>query len=311
MRESQMKKIIALAVAGAFVAPVMAADVTISGAMEMYYVDKSATTDKATMNEDSAIVFKASEELANGITIAADFNLAGDMRRDGGNSLDVSGAFGKVMLGDTSGAIDSVDDKTEVLIAFDTGIGGQKVDADGVSNDAYFAYQLPSIVPGLNVLVSFSPEDGGEGQLGALTAASGNTVAEKEQASKDSSGVAISYTVSGVRLAYAQEDVGTQDNTFYGISGKLQGVGFAYESGTSKAAAGTEDKHTSAALTYSMGDVTLAYAMATTKDAGVDEADATAVGVHYNMGGATMFVESIQEDVSNEDQIAVGILLAF
>ena len=58
MRESQMKKIIAAAVATAFVAPVMAADVTVSGSQEFSYksVDGTTTTETdgnvtITMNE--------------------------------------------------------------------------------------------------------------------------------------------------------------------------------------------------------------------------------------------------------------------
>jgi opacity protein-like surface antigen len=67
MRETQMKKIIATAVAAAFAAPVMAADVTVSGSVEFNMNDANGTTTSAT---DSAFKVAASTETANGIGVS-------------------------------------------------------------------------------------------------------------------------------------------------------------------------------------------------------------------------------------------------
>ena len=47
--------------------------------------------------------WKASEDIANGMTVSADISFAGDTVDDGGSSLTITGELGNVDLGETSG----------------------------------------------------------------------------------------------------------------------------------------------------------------------------------------------------------------
>ena len=47
--------------------------------------------------------WKASENIANGMTVSADISFAGDNGDDGGSSLTIIGELGNVDLGETSG----------------------------------------------------------------------------------------------------------------------------------------------------------------------------------------------------------------
>ena len=139
-----MKKLIAAAVATAFVAPAFAADIVITGDQEFSYTDSNGTTATAI---DGDFNVKASTETANGISVSADINIAA-MRvdnDDGGDSLTLSGDFGTLDLGDTSSAADSVDDRTDY--SYVTGVAT-------TAGDAAIGWTLPSVVPNLTVYVS-------------------------------------------------------------------------------------------------------------------------------------------------------------
>jgi len=319
-----MKKIIALAVAGAFVAPAMAAEVTVSGSVEMAHIDRQSTYttsaavwDTTTVAEDSAVVIKATSEIAPGITIAADINISGDIADDGGNSITLSGPFGTLDVGDTSGAVDSVDDKGDVFKVFDNGIGGSALKSstsnsdalntylatnasgnpiaeNGVSKDAAVQYTLPTIVENLGVIVTYTPQDGHSGQVSG--------------ASADGSGYALTYTTPFGRLAYAQEDIGTTENSLIGLSGSYMGIGYAYETAENDVN-GTKEDYKSLMLNYTMGDVTVAYGETSIDDGGTETSDQQTYGVHYAMGEATFFFESMTDDkrANKPEGTAVGV----
>ena len=80
MREFQMKKIIATAVAMAFAAPVMAADITITGDQEFSWQTNNGQT---TAELDGDFNVKAATETANGLSFAADINVKSDASKDG------------------------------------------------------------------------------------------------------------------------------------------------------------------------------------------------------------------------------------
>jgi len=94
------KTIIASAIAAVVAAPAAFADVTISGNVNMEILDQDATTgwDNST-NTD--LVFKASEDLGNGMKAGIKYHLFND---DGGNSVadtsvNLSGDFGSINAG--------------------------------------------------------------------------------------------------------------------------------------------------------------------------------------------------------------------
>jgi len=118
-----MKKIIALAVAGAFVAPVYAADVTVGGSMEFAFKTVDGSQDSIT-DAGNELIVGASEEV-NGLTVSTSMTLGldGIQADDDTNGNDVfasamnitvAGAFGTVAVGDVSGGLDSYGDYTDV-----------------------------------------------------------------------------------------------------------------------------------------------------------------------------------------------------
>jgi outer membrane protein OmpU len=319
-----MKKIIAAAVAGAFVAPVMAADVTVSGKLEMSHIDRTSTYatnnyfDTTVVAGDTSFTIKATEEIGNGITVSADLNLTGTGEDDGGDSITLSGPFGKLDLGDTSGAVDSVDDKGDVFKVFDNGIGGSALKSstsnaanlntyiaansyaeNGVSKDAAVQYTLPTLVEGLTVIATYTPQDGHEKHISG--------------ASADGSGLALKFdTPFGASIAYAKEDIGTTENSLIGISGSFNGVGYAYETAENDVN-GTKEDYKSMMVNYSMGDITVAMGNTTIDDGGTETSDQTTYGVHYAMGGATFFLETMSDDkrANKPDATAFGVEVAF
>jgi len=299
-----MKKIIALAVATAFVAPVMAADITVSGAMEMTFAsenDGSATA--TTFQEDSSFTIKATEELANGVTVSADISIDGNGDDDGGSSLTLAGAFGSVDIGETSGAIDAIDDKTDLFYFVDSGTGL-------TSTDAALLWTLPSVVDGLTLRASFSPDNGDDASISKQELAASGTAATNQLGSitDNVTGVSFTYKAGPVNVNYGVESVGTNDNSFVGINGSFNGLYIAAEAAEVK----DGKSQMGVAASYAMGDITLKVAnQVVESSAGADESDMTAYGVSYSMGALTLFAEAAKEDFSNDEGTYIGASFAF
>jgi hypothetical protein len=299
-----MKKIIAAAVATAFVAPVMAADVTLSGAMEMTFAsENNGTASATTFQEDSSFTVKATEELANGITVSADISIDGNADDDGGSSLTLSGAFGSVDIGETSGAIDAIDDKTDLFNFVDSGTGL-------TSTDAALLWTLPKIAEGLTLRASFSPDNGDDASISKQELAASGTAATNQLGSitDNVTGVSLTYAAGPVNVNYGVESVGTADHTFFGVNGKVGGLFLAAEAAEIK----DGKSQMGFAATYSMGDVTLKVAnQVVESSAGADESDMTAYGVSYSMGALTLFAEAAKEDFSSDEGTYIGASFAF
>jgi hypothetical protein len=261
-----MKKIIAAAVAAAFVAPAFAADVTVSGSQEWNYQDNNGAT---TSEIDGTIKVGASTETANGLSVSAVIALDDAGAADGGGSLTIGGDFGKITLGDTSGAIDAVDDINDWGYEATTGVGG---------DDASLLWALPSIAPNLSIYFSAGTDNTeGAGQDGT-----------------NHTGVSFRYAAGPATISYgAQETQGGAEERVANVSVSMQGLTAGYELHTASTAANVDTDTTSVGATYSMGDVTFAIENNTTKTAaGGTSADLTAVGVHYSLGGGvTLFAE--------------------
>jgi hypothetical protein len=280
MRESQMKKIIAAAVAAAFVAPAFAADVTISGAQEFSYTDSNGATETAI---DGHFSVAASTETANGLSVSANIDLDNEGGEDGGNSLKIGGDFGSLTLGDTSSAADSVDDRTD----YDKVLG-----LGTTAGDAGVGWTLPSMVPGLKVYVSY----------GADT--------DEETDSEAHTGVALSYATGPVSIAWAENnnDDGTKI-TYVGGTATFGGIAVSVERMEDDA---DDTKESAVGVKYGMGDVTLYAAVMDTKTGGTLGEDQTAVGLQYSLGGGvTAFVENRTDDVDASDATAAGIEFKF
>jgi len=107
-----MKKIIAFAIAGAFVAPAYAADVTLSGDIEMQWIAEDGEG-LATANNDGDITVTATEELANGVSVSAKVAVEDVQTAAGAGDVELhlTGAFGKLSLGEVDAAANAVDER--------------------------------------------------------------------------------------------------------------------------------------------------------------------------------------------------------
>ena len=296
-----MKKIIAIAVASAFVAPAFAAEVTLSGSSEWSHVEKSTTATTTTNAQmDTAFTIGFTTETNNGLAVSGDINMDADGTHDGGNSISLAGPFGKITLGDDSGAMDSIDGATDPFLV---------VDHDATTgsaqnfNDADVTWVLPTLAEGLSVRLAYSPKDA---ETGAH--AGDGTVS-------DQFGVSVGFSVGGLGVKVASQEEGTDSDQGITLTYAIEGLGIAYESHQNETAAGVKVNYRAYGAKYSMGDITFAYSNSAEKTSGgADIADTTAVGVHYDLGGGVKaFAESASEDIisSKPDTTAVGIVVAF
>jgi hypothetical protein len=281
-----MKKIIAAAVAAAFVAPAFAADVTLSGSMEFNMNDTNGTTASAT---DAAFKVAASSETANGISVSADINIQSNdntVAGNGGDSLTLSGPFGKVDMGDTSSAADNFDDRVDYSL-----LNGVATSA----GDAALGWTLPTIIEGATVYVSHAA-DSGEGDK--------------------HTGIGIEYSAGPIELAYAKNDEEASESnlTYAGLTATFQGLAVSIESmedeGGSSAATVDED---TVGATYTMGDITVYMANYESKTGGTKDSEVSSWGLQYDMGGdVTFFIEGSQDDLNSAaDATGAGIVMAF
>ena len=280
-----MKKIIAAAVATAFVAPAFAADITISGDQEFSWQDNNGVT---TAEIDGDFNIKASSETANGLSVAADINVSEIAANDGSASLTIGGPFGKIDMGDTSSALDAVDDVTDWGYELTTGTGNE---------DASVLWTLPSLAEGLTVNLSFSA-DSTSSDTGI---AAGN-------------GYSAKYAIGDGSIRYGVGDFedGTE-SSYVAATYSVAGIGLAAEQYTTTTAAGVDTDNDAIGITYSSGDITLAIETLETSSAGTTSADITTLGVHYSMGGGvTAFVEQKDDDKdASAETTAVGLAFKF
>jgi len=290
-----MKKIIAAAVATAFVAPAFAADITVSGVGEAIIIDSAGVT---STQIDQAVTIAASTEMANGMTIATDINIGADAStetgifNEGGNSVTISGAFGKVDIGDTSGAVDAIDDSTETAKEL-----GQGTDGD----DATILWTLPSLAEGLTVMVSMNTD---ESTADATTSAAGAAA-----------GAAVKYSASGLTIGYASNQYDTNiEEQIYNVSYSMSGIKVGLETLKDTAADGTETKQKAFGASYTSGDLMIgAETQEVVGSDGVTDNEFTIYTLQYSLGGGvTAYIETSDDSkTGNSEQTAAGIEFKF
>jgi len=285
-----MKKIIAAAVASAFVVPAFAADITVSGETEMQYVTTTGSTDSAT-NADNVVVITASEEI-DGVSISTSIVLDQDEVYDAGtsgdgSSLTISANGISLAMGDVSGGMDAVGDYTDMAPAY----GGFA--ADG--SDHSFLLTLPTM-GGVTVYASMSPTTGFDGSTA------------------DSTAFGAKLGFSGGEVYFAtQEDTDSKWNS-YGVKYSTQGLTVAYEKGADDAGSSSDIKYTGLAANYKMGDIVIGVEQQETKTDGSDATvDDTVTFVEYNLGSnVDLYVSQRSSQVSGTaDGTTVGVEYAF
>jgi len=289
-----MKKIIAAAVATAFVAPAFAADITISGASEAIFIDTAGST---STQVDQVFTVAASTELANGMTVSTDINMGADddgetgLFNEGGNSLTISGAFGKVDIGDTSGAVDAIDDATESAKELGQGTDG---------NDAAVLWTLPSLAEGLTVNVSLNTDT--------------NTADSDVDSAGKANGVSVKYSNSGFTAGYGVNEYDSNiEEAIYNATYSMSGIKVAMESLKDTTAAGVETKQNAYGITYTTGDLLLGWETQETSSAGTVSTDYTIFTAQYSLGGGvTAYIETSDDaKTANSDTTAAGLEFKF
>jgi len=290
-----MKKIIAAAVATAFVAPAFAADITVSGVGEAIIIDSAGVT---STQIDQAVTIAASTEMANGMTIATDINIGADSTsetgifNEGGNSVTISGAFGKVDIGDTSGAVDAIDDSTETAKEL-----GQGTDGD----DATILWTLPSLAEGLTVMVSMNTD---ESAVDAATSALGAAA-----------GAAVKYSASGLTIGYASNQYDSNiEEQIYNVSYSMSVIKVGLETLKDTAADGTETKQKAFGASYTSGDLMIgAETQEVVGSDGATDNEYTIYTLQYSLGGGvTAYIETSDDaKTGNSEQTAAGIEFKF
>jgi len=331
-----MKKIIAAAVATAFVAPAMAADVTVSGSLTYNYIasDAASIGDKVAQ-DDNGVTIAASTETNNGYSVSGKFTViddgaVGDKIDNQGTAITLTGPIGALSVGDVSGALDNTGDWTDKSPVF----GG----FDGDGNDAAVLYTLPAFVDGLAVSLSMSPEGvnatANESDMGnSFTGADAGTEGLEHNA------FAVTYTTGAFGVYYGSEE---EDRTAaevvkakaYGIQYSANGIYVAFEKGEAKNIAaystysgmeeGDDLEFQGFAATYALGDITVGVEMqqtevkvATASTSKVE--DETIAFINYNMGGGVSVYAANRSSDSDysasvtdqADMSAVGVKFAF
>jgi len=291
-----MKKIIAAAVAAAFVAPAFAADVTVSGDVEYRYI--SAEDGASFDSGDQDVTVKGSEELSNGWVVTASLELDGaEDSLNSDSSLTIDMGVATLTVGDANDiAQRMVDEKSD------------KAEHGGRSGEAALA-ATASIDHTLSL--SMSPADG------LMVAVSKSTSVDDADATViDTTSYAVQYTMMGATVAYSSTEVEGQDED-------VTGLHFAYATGPisigydslSNVANVADDDATNLGLAYSYGAGNLYVETGETKDdsAGTD-VKTTAMGVSYKIGALNTFLElnTIKTTATaDDDQTIVGVEYAF
>jgi len=311
MRESQMKKALAIAVASAFVAPVALAEVTLSGKIAYIYDTADGAQDASNLDGDTPqFTIAGSSETNQGYSVSGAMTWDGSY--DSHNITIGNTPIGTIELGDVSGALDATGDYTD--IAPEQGGFG----ADG--NDHFLNIAFPSF-NGVQLEVSMSPEENAAG------------------GSENAVGASLTYTAGATSVYYGMEEsktFGTADDDTeieldaMGIKTTVGGIYLAYAIGNLKEGT-NKAKYTGIAAKYSMGDLTIgvekqetdvegaAFARESDDSAAdltsstVADADVTVAFVQYDFGGGlSSFIEvTSNDDSTTGDATAVGISYSF
>jgi len=288
-----MKKIIALAVAGAFVAPVWAADITLSGDAEWRF-SAGEEDGLSTVTDDIDIFVTATEEV-NGMTITAVIGEE-DMGTAGGGEaeLHVSGSFGKVSIGSVDNAASAVDEIVDV--AGSAGANANPTHGGDVAVNTVL-YTLPTMIENLQVMASMGVEAG-----------TANTVDTDEL---ETTAVSLKYSMNGITAVYATIDVedATYNTRHQSVSYSANGIFVGFANTKDDAASNTDT--TTVAVKYSLGDVAL-YAENNESDASGTVTDTDIMGMSYSVGGGlSMFLEAVNSSTASSDATTLGIKYAF
>jgi hypothetical protein len=294
MREYQMKKIIAVAVASAFAIPAFAADVTVSGDVEYFY--KSADAGAAFDSGDQDVVVAGSEELSNGWTVTASLEMDGN--EDGlvsDSSLTIDTGAVTVVVGDANDiAARMFDEKSDK--AEQGGTGGE----GGLATDPLHTLSL-SISPMENLTIAYSKSTSND---------------DADATTVDINSYAVQYSVMGVTLAYGSTEVEGQDEDVATLSASYSAgpVSIGYDASSNEGNVDGDDS-TNIGIAYNYGAGNIFVETGEQKDfsAGT-KTETTAMGVSYAIGNLNTYAlqNKVKESATSEDdQTIIGVEYKF
>ena len=288
-----MKKIIALAVASAFVAPAFAADVTVSGDVE--YVYTFADAGEAMSSGDQDVVVTGSEELSNGMTVSASLEIDGsDTNADSDSSLTINTGIMTISVGD---AVDmaalQIDEKSDK--AEKGGTGGDLVSTATGANH--------------NILLTFNPTE----SLTVMVSRGTTTNAVASSANIDS--YAVQYSTMGATVGYAiaSEEGQAEDATVLSMGYSMGPISVGYESMENLASVANDDA-SNVGVSYAMGSATLFVETGDVETAAAGKTETTAYGASYAMGNLNTYVvlNTVKTSATaDDDQTIVGVEYKF
>jgi len=285
-----MKKIIAAAVATAFVAPAFAADITMSGEVE-YAFAKYEGDGWSSATGDADVQITATEEV-NGVGISAFVrNSAGT--QVGAITLSTPAA-GALEVGDDVGTAAEAIDEVAGVAEYEL---GDSAIAASTTEKVSARYTLPTFVEGLVLKASYG-----------AAAGTNNTVDTDENIVTS---YAATFTMGNVTVGY-----GTIDDEAKAFDMSVMNAKFvsgpltvAYE--LSENDGGTENTDVSGlglVYNYGMGNV---YVESQTTDTNGTETNDTGVGVSYKIGSVNMYIQSNSGDTVADNGKFVGVEYVF
>lgn len=300
-----MKKILLATTMLAGTAGFAAAEVAVSGYAEMGIW--SNTAGDVAFWQDVEVTFSMSGTTDGGLEFGAAIDLDETnvaLNDDSGTTVYISGAFGKLTMGDTDGALDwAVQDSGSLTSIAD----------DHTTHNYYFAAN------------GFDGD--GDGQIAryentfgafgfAISAEQGdNGVGVAD----DIWGLGLKYTAdlggTAVNLGLGYQDAGDDDVIGLSVGAELAG-GFSGTLGYLSydyAAAGADYDHIGLGLTYTTGALSL-HANAGRFDPEAGASDTTyGVAVNYDLGGGAVVMAGWGSDVdgTTDDQWSIGLGMSF
>ena len=278
-----MKKVLLATSVLALSATVAAADVKLSGDARMGVVyDGNLVANKLQLTSRARVSFTMSGETDGGLAFGASFRADQATIAAGGNtemsagSVFVSGAFGKLTMGDTGSAADNI--VGNVAGVGLTGLGD--TNELGYLGNAKTAAKYEYSTNGLTLAVS-------AGQSG----------------SKDVS-VAAKYSNDQYSVALGYEDIGTDSQVTLGAGVKMNGVALEVRVADRKSAANTAYALSAA---YTM-DATTVTAYIASHRSGLS---AYGIGASYDLGGGAKVVGGMAKVEGSKAKADLGLSFSF
>jgi len=301
------KTIIAAAVAASVAAPAAFADVSISGMVNPEFIDQDGTTGWGASGINTDLVFKASEDLGNGMKATAKIHTFIDTDNTSNSStagstagqtadlsVTVSGDFGSVVAGRFEPASEGVMDAFMNIDASHDLDLEDNTNAIGRTNNG-IAYASPSM-------------NGFSVSLGNFASASSTDDSDFAGAQE----IFVKYSNGPLTVMANNTEVdGGTEHQSVAVSYKMGDLELrAMERSTNTGAAGAADEDsTFFGAKYTMGANTFAAGML---DDDAATADAEIYSVSHAMSKNTsVYLTVLQADAANSDKTAVGIVQKF